>query len=480
MNTKNINYTLLHRKSKGELDLDENTKKQMQIEKIKNIFKDNDNNEKNNNENEKIFNYDYKSKDIEPFNNFSLIKNSIGTDNIEPQYKNKIEKLLSCKKNNKYNINKEREKVKDNLISDFETENTSETNKIEKNKNENESNKNNIFNDNIFNITQDQMKIFDNGVNKLYNDHKNNIKLKIFQINHPYLHNIKLVNNKIESTSSSMTKEERIFPLLQKQKLILKKIQENNVSRSNSSLSKNNNDSIEHSTTNRNNKLNKLLFKRKSGNNNFEIFPPYIRKNINNNILDNYSSSENGKNNSKEKTKLKRKKINFKPYTLEQYINKYENKSPVILGGLGANLGGDEWNKRQDMVERKKIYSDNVKSDNEFTILNKRKINSLNKKNEDAKTVTSKKDYSEFSYDSYRGNKYKIFKTENNLTNNNNIKLPLINSRFNSNSKIKLKRNKKMNNNKFVINQEHDTEGGEKDLKQLIKQYEEYNENYKL
>ena len=259
----------------------------------------------------------------------------------------------------------------------------------------------------------------------------------------------------------------------------MKKIQENNVSRSNSSLSKNNNDSMEHSTTNRNNKLNKLLFKRKSGNNNFEIFPPYIRKSIDNNILDNYSSSENGKNNSKEKTKLKRKKINFKPYTLEQYINKYENKSPVILGGLGANLGGDEWNERQDMLERKKIYSDNVKSDNEFTILNKRKINNLNKKNEDAKTVTSKKDYSEFSYDSYRGNKYKIFKTENNLT-NNNIKLPLINPRFNSNSKIKLKRNKNKNNKKFIINQDHDTEGGEKDLKQLIKQYEEYNEKYIL
>ena len=252
--TKNINYTMLHRKSRGELDLDENIKKQMQIEKIKNVFRDSDKNEKNNNDNEKInnqifnydynskniepfknlsliknsigndniesqyknkiekiFNYDYKSKDIEPFNNFSLIKNSIGTDNIEPQYKNKIEKLLSSKKNNKYNINKEREKVKDNLIIDYETENTTDTNKIEKNKNENESNKNNIFNDNIFNITQDQMKIFDNGVNKLYNDHKNNIKLKIFQINHPYLHNIKLINNKIESTSSSMTKKKEYF-----------------------------------------------------------------------------------------------------------------------------------------------------------------------------------------------------------------------------------------------------------------------------
>ena len=478
MHTKKINYTLLHRKSKGELD--ENTKKQMQIEKIKNVFKDSDNNEKNNNENEKIFNYDYISKEIEPFKNFSLIKNSIGTENIEFQYKNKIEKLLSSKKNNKFNINKEKENIKDNLIREFETENISNTNKIEKNENENESNKNNILNDNVFNITQDQMKIFDNDVNKLYNDHKNNIKLKIFQINHPYLHNIKLINNKVESTSSSMTKEERLFPLLQKQKIILKKIQENNISRSNSSLSKNNNDSIDHSTTNKNNKLNKLLFKRNSKNNNLEIFPPYICKSIDNNILDNFSSSENGKNNSKEKTKLKRNKINFKPYTLEQYINKYENKNPVILGGLGANLGGDEWNKKKDMNERKRIYSDNVKSDNEFRILNKRKINNLIKKNEDAKTATSRKDYSEFSYESYRGNKYKIFKTENNLTNNNNIKLPLINSRFNSNSKIKLKRYKNKSNNKFLIDQEHETEGGEKDLKQLIKQYEEYNEKYKL
>ena len=102
------------------------------------------------------------------------------------------------------------------------------------------------------------------------------------------------------------------------------------------------------------------------------------------------------------------------------------------------------------------------------------------RKSEDSKTVASKKDSEFSSYDSNSGIRNKILKTENYIINNNKIKLPLINQKFKSNHMVQLKRKNNFQNVTYNINQEHDIEGGEKDLKQLIKQYEEYNEKFKL
>ena len=68
-------------------------------------------------------------------------------------------------------------------------ENKTEKPKVQNNNIILETDKKNNFNEDILNVTQDQMKIFDDGVNKLYNNHKNDLKLKIFKINHPYLRN---------------------------------------------------------------------------------------------------------------------------------------------------------------------------------------------------------------------------------------------------------------------------------------------------
>ena len=284
-----------------------------------------------------------------------------------------------------------------------------------------------------------------------------------------------------------MTNEERLLPILQKQKSILDKIQKNNISRSISSLGKNNNDSIEHSSSNKDYKSEKIFSQRNSKkiNNNFELFPPYIHRSLdnNNNNLENFSSSDNGKNNSREKLNFKSPKhINFKPYTLEQYKNKYGNNNNIriFLGGLGPNLGSEEWNKKHKMIERKKHYSDYIKEDYEFNLKNKKAIKLKNKKSEDSKTVTSKKDSEFSSYELNNNPKNKIFKTESNGHNHYGIKLPLINQKIKNNNKIKLKINKKKLNDINNINQDHAFEGSEKDLKQLIKQYEEYNEKFKL
>jgi len=466
LKTEGRKYSLMHFKDK--LDKNKEIEKQIQIEKIKEVFKDNDikdNNKDNDEYNKQLYNLNFSSKNIESFQNFSLFKNSIESEKYEPEFQKKKEKIFSSKKNIKYidknNINKDNQR--DNLENKTERQTTQKNNIIS------EKDKKNNFNEDILNVTQDQMKIFDDGVNKLYNNHKNDLKLKIFQINHPYLQNIKLINNNIESTTSSMTKEQRIFPIIQKQKLILKKIQENNNSKNNSSISRNINDSISHSTENKNNKLNKYLFNKSSKKNIIQL-----TLDNNQNIFDNKSSTEKSKNNSTEKINItKRKNIEYKPYTLVQYKNKYEKNNLKILGGLGANLGGEEWNKRQRLFERKKRYSDFIKNDEEFYHFNKKKI---------IKNINKKKEYVKKEFDdSNHDYKYKIFKTENNIINNNKeLKLPLISQRNKSIQRIKLKRNKNKNNQILNINQEHELEGSEKDLKQLIKEYEEYNEKLKL
>ena len=488
LKTVSKKYSILHGKRKEEKE--DINKKQIQIEKIKKIFRDNDINEKNNEEDEKlnkeIYNLNFNSKNLESFKNFSLIKNSLGSEKLETIFQNLKEKYPSNKKNNKLKINKESNKsIKNNINNIQNKENVIENNTKDINsnkdnimiKNESNNNNNNKLNEDLFNVTQDQMKIFDNEVDKLYNNHKKNIKLKIFQINHPYLHNIKLINNKVESTMSSMTKEERLLPVLQKQKTILKKIQEDNKSRSNSSLSKINNDLKEYSISNMDNNSDRIFSKKNfNKKNKFEKLPHNITKTLDNNynILDNLTASDNFKNNSSEKINLKpQRKISYKPYTLQQYKNKYENNNNlrIILGGLGPNLGSEDWNKKHKILERKQKYSDYIKNDSEFNIFNKKLLKI--RKSEDSKTVASKKDSEFSSYDSNSRIRNKILKTENYIINNNKIKLPLINQRFKNNHIVQLKRKNNFQNVTYNINQDHEIEGGERDFKQLIKQYEE-------
>ena len=214
--TESKRYSLLHMKNKGDI---EDLNKNKQIEKIKNVFKDNyvDGKIKQENEiiNQQIFNLNFNSKNIEPSSNFSLIKNSIENEKFDQIYQNKKEKFSPSKKTNHLNNN---DIIVDNSNNYVGEENSRNKDMIS-NEIKKDLNKNN-FNEDMLNVTQDQMKIFDDEVNKLYNSHKKNIQLKIFQINHPYLHNIKFINNNIEKISSLMNKEERIFPILKKQKSI--------------------------------------------------------------------------------------------------------------------------------------------------------------------------------------------------------------------------------------------------------------------
>ena len=493
----------------------------------------NDNNEQKEKFTENFYKYNFeKSKNIDSLNNILLIKNSIGQEIIEPM--NKFQNRIKNNGGNKIFKNK----IDNDLIESKEEEKEKENEKAEKVEiRNNENNKKEVkgeldltynFDNDIFNITQQQMDIMDGEVNKIYNKHKNKIEDKIFKMKYPFLK-----DKNLYSESNNITKEERqkrLSPIIEKQKLILEKIKKDNILRSNISSS-NNNDS-DNKTKMKIIKSNKIFYPYKMNylnnnsngniyynqdqrNNNLKaLFPSYnqnsiqfnndfnkniILSNFHNNNIQRYqnlynigqlSSENNSIDSSNDKINLNKsnqRKIIYEPYTLNDYKRKYEkmNKKRKLFGGLGANIGDEEWINRQKKLERKKQYSDYVKSDNEedFKKQKKIKLKLKNENNEITKTISSKKSY-EFSNGRFTeptNKKYYNIQTETNIK---KIKLPLIKDRFNNKNNIKKAFNKSNSNKKYKIKDNFESDklnplyqinGDEKDLKELIKQYEEYN-----
>lgn len=60
-----------------------------------------------------------------------------------------------------------------------------------------------------------------------------------------------------------------------------------------------------------------------------------------------------------------RRSANYKPYTLREYREKFQAENNYKMrGGLGANIGGDEWMKENEKRLRIKNFSSRVKSHN--------------------------------------------------------------------------------------------------------------------
>ena len=401
------------------------------------------------------------------------------------------------------------------------------------------------FDDDVFNVTEEQMNILDGDVNRIYKRYKNYSELKNFKVNHPKLrHNIKLINNNLQFVVSPMTNEERkkrLSPIFEKQKLILEKIKKDNISRNHISIS-NNNDSIKgtrskinysnkifspYKINNINNNNNGNVYKNyiQSENNNglspyhnsntisydrqYYNYPNSINYNNNNNINQRYQNLYNNNNsimaenrinysNSNDKNndiiKAYKRKIIFEPYTLDDYRKKFENHyTQKKLGGLGANIGGEDWKVRQKLLERKKQYSEYIKNDEEFNIINKKSIKLKNENNSKSKTIPSNKN-SVISSDRLTdsiNNKYSVLQTESNIYNSNQLKLPLIKERFKRDNTSIIKNNinlrrvynstdkKRSDLNKIKKNMEYIGKNplnqNNMDFYQLINQYEEYN-----
>ena len=372
------------------------------------------------------------------------------------------------------------------------------------------------FDNDTFNVTNEQMGILDGDVNRIYKKYKNEVQLKNFKENHPKLqHNIKLVNNNLEFFASPMKHEERqqkLSSIFGKQKLILEKIKRDNIQRNNISI---NNDSINQNKI-KINKSNKIIYKYKlnqlnnnndNGNiyiNNKNVLSPYYNNNtisndrsyFNYRILPNNKKSQRYQNifnkevllsdnrsyNSSEKSNMDnslKRNFLFEPYTLDEYKQRYDNGlSMKKLGGLGANIGGEDWRIRQKMLERKKQYSEYIKKDEDFIKRqNRKKIQIKKESSETSGTITSKKssDSTEKLTDSTKKknilNEYK----------DKNLKLPLIKQRFKINQNLNRNNEYYDKNRVYKGKQSYEFIGmvpkldENKDLNQLIQQYEEYN-----
>lgn len=60
-----------------------------------------------------------------------------------------------------------------------------------------------------------------------------------------------------------------------------------------------------------------------------------------------------------------RRSVNYKPYTLREYKDKVNQDEPFtykMRGGLGADLGGEEWSKENEKRQRMKEFANRVKS----------------------------------------------------------------------------------------------------------------------
>ena len=514
--------------------------KNIKYNKVINIFRENNNNNElkpitNNpkieiNNKESIYNFNFeKSSNIEPLKDLALVENTIGQQKIEPmnQFQNKD---LIKNDSNKKDLNE----IIPEKIEEKANEEDNKKNIIEKGELDLTYN----FNEDVYNVTQEQMGILDEYANKIYKKYQNNIKLKNFSINYPkWKNDVKMINNNIIFFPSKMTGKEkikRISPIIAKQKLILEKIKKVNASRSNLSLS-NNNDSINKTQNNVitynninypykvsrfNNNSNENIYGRNDNNqyeNNYErnyknnINTINNNHNYNHNIkkINNYNNryiseryqniyknesqlSENKSNDSN--IKLFNRKIDFEPYTLDDYRQKYQNDNFRKLGGLGADIGGDAWRNRQILLERKKQYSEYIKNDEDQKRQNKRIVKVKAETNEISKTISPKKTL-ELSFDKYlnekegkNNKKYNIIKTENNniTIKSKQLKLPLIKEKFKSsqeyniNNKINLKKsfdslyNNKIytRNNGYQFLGMNPGNGNEKDLTEILKQYE--------
>ena len=64
-----------------------------------------------------------------------------------------------------------------------------------------------------------------------------------------------------------------------------------------------------------------------------------------------------------------RRSVNYKPYTLREYRERFNSSEKEefnykMRGGLGADIGGDEWMKEHEKRARMKQFASKVKNKN--------------------------------------------------------------------------------------------------------------------
>lgn len=85
--------------------------------------------------------------------------------------------------------------------------------------------------------------------------------------------------------------------------------------------------------------------------------------------INNYNSKDikdnepnvNSKEDENRSKSVNTSKINYKPYTLKDYKDLIPTMGRINKGGLGANIGGEDWEKRQDRIRKMKDFQIEVK-----------------------------------------------------------------------------------------------------------------------
>ena len=99
----------------------------------------------------------------------------------------------------------------------------------------------------------------------------------------------------------------------------------------------------------------------------------------------NNNNNNNNENEKEKEKKLKRPKtpMNYKPKSLKEYRDKYINVKEEKSGGLGPNIGTEEWNRKKNINDKIKKYSEKIKEKNEGNFNNNKNHSNIkiNKKN---------------------------------------------------------------------------------------------------
>ena len=172
----------------------------------------------------------------------------------------------------------------------------------------------------------------------------------------------------------------------------------------------------------------------------------------------------------------------YKPYTLKDYK---EIMNVDTLGGLGANIGTEDWTKKKEKMDKMSEYARNIFNKTKGA---KNKNNGLkNKKKEEISTRKRANEYSKLirpkSSGHYNVNTIKQKSNKNNVINNRNIiqgKMALINAKkLNENNADNMndrKNNKNIDKMKDIFNENLNESNDDKEMMEYYNKFK-INEN---
>ena len=216
---------------------------------------------------------------------------------------------------------------------------------------------------------------------------------------------------------------------------------------------------------------------------------PISAQNISNNNRSYLTNNNNNITNLTLNNKSNMTNINryeYKPYTLKDYK---EIMNVDTLGGLGANIGTEDWNKKKEKMDKMSEYAKNIfkktkTAKNKSTIKNKKKeeISTRKRANEYSKLIRPKSS-GHFNVNVVKRNNNYGINNKLNVINNDNIiqgKMALINAKKlnekNNNANNKINENNNIDKMKDIFDENQDETNDDKEMLEYYNKFK-INEN---